>query len=450
MDGESKPTGVCRESGTKQAGDIRARWGWVEPCVWTERMLTALETGVRGGQWFSLIDKVWDERNLRAAFRRVKANKGAAGVDHVSIEDFEKELDENVAAASRELREGSYQPQPVARRYIRKPGSRERRPLGVPTVRDRMVEGAARQVIEPIFEKEFLSCSYGFRPERGCKDALREVVRLLREGTLHVLEVDFRKYFDSIPWDPLIKRVGERISDGRMLKLIGQFLQHGVMEEGRRWEPEEGTPQGAVISPLLANIYLHSLDQCLTGKGYHIIRFADDLVVLCRSRAEAEGAMDALTKWATEAGLLLHPDKTQIVDMNTSGAHFDFLGYRFTRTRGGTLNWWPRPKSMRKLKDRLRAETRRANGRSLDEIIRRINPTLRGWYEYFKHAYRTTFAIVDSWVRMRLRSILRKRRGLRGRGRGSDHHRWPNVYFAEHGLFSTLTTYQYVCQSARR
>jgi RNA-directed DNA polymerase len=449
MDREEKTDGSASQ-GAKQAGDIRARWAWTEPCVWTDRMLTALENGVKGGQWFSLIDKVWDERNLRAAFVRVKANKGAAGVDHVSIEDFERKLDEHVATVSGQLRDGTYRPQPVARRYIPKLGSREKRPLGVPTVRDRMVEGAARHVIEPIFEKDFLGCSYGFRPGRGCKDALREVVRLLQEGYLYVLEVDFRKYFDSIPWTPLIERVGERISDGRMLKLIGQFLQQGVREEGRIWEPEEGTPQGAVISPLLANIYLHPLDKRLTAGGYHVIRFADDLVVLCRNRAEAEGALGELTRWTTEAGLLLHPDKTQIVDMNPTGAHFDFLGYRFKRTRKGTLNWWPRPKSMQKLKDQLRAETRRANGRSLDEIIQRINPKLRGWFEYFKHAHHTTFADIDRWVRMRLRSILRKRRGLRGRGRGADHQRWPNAYFAEHGLFSTVTTYAYACQSARR
>lgn len=411
-------------------------------------MLTALENGVKGGQWFSLIDKVWEERNLRAAFERVKANKGAAGVDHISIEDFEKQLDEQVATVSRQLREGTYQPQPVARRYIPKPGSREKRPLGVPTVRDRMVQGAARQGIEPIFEKEFLSCSYGFRPGRGCKDALREVVRLLQAGHLHVLEVDFRKYFDSIPWTPLVERVGERISDGRMLNLIEQFLKQGVLEEGRIEEPEEGTPQGAVISPLLANIYLHPLDQRLTAGGYSVIRFADDLVVLCRTQVEAEGALGELTNWATEAGLSLHPEKTRIVDMKAAGAHFDFLGYRFKRTRLGKLNWWPRPKSLQKLKDRVRAETHRANGRSLDEVIQRLNPKLRGWFEYFKHAHHTTFAEVDGWVRMRLRSILRKRKGLRGRGRGSDHQRWPNAYFAEQGLFSTVTTYVNACQSA--
>jgi RNA-directed DNA polymerase len=447
MDGEEK-TGGSAPQGAKQAGEIRARWAWAEPYVWTERMLTALENGVKGGQWFSLIDKVWDERNLRAAFERVKANKGAAGVDHISIEDFEKHLDEQVATVSQQLREGTYQPQPVARRYIPKPGSREKRPLGVPTVRDRMVQGAVRQVIEPIFEKEFLSCSYGFRPGRGCKDALREVTRLLQAGHLHVLEVDFRTYFDSIPWSPLKERIGERISDGRMRNLIEQFLRQGVLEEGRIEEPEEGTPQGAVISPLLANLYLHPLDKRLTAGGYPVIRFADDLVVLCRTQAQAEGALEGLANWATEAGLTLHPEKTRIVDMNAAGAHFDFLGYRFKRTRMGKLNWWPRPKSMQKLKDRIRAETHRANGRSLDEIIQRLNPRLRGWFEYFQHAHHTTFAEVDGWVRMRLRSILRKRKGFRGRGRGADHQRWPNAYFADHGLFSTVTTYVNACQSA--
>jgi RNA-directed DNA polymerase len=411
-------------------------------------MLTALEDGVKGGRWFSLIDKVWDEQNLRAAFGRVKANKGAAGVDHVSIRGFEERLDENISRVSRQLREGQYRPQPIARRYIPKPGSREKRPLGVPTVRDRMVEGAVRQVIEPIFEKQFLPCSYGFRPGRGCKDALREVVNRLRAGDLYVLEVDLRKYFDSIPWEPLIKRVGEQVSDGRMLKLVEQFLKQGVMENGRRWEPEEGTPQGAVISPLLANIYLHPLDELLTQKGYRLIRFADDLVVLCGNRAEAEAALAMLANWTTEAGLCLHPEKTQIVDMTKPGAHFDFLGYRFQRTGKGKLNWWPRPKSMQKLKDRLRAETHRANGRSLEQIVHRINPTLRGWYEYFRHANRVTFVELDGWVRMRLRSILRKRRKRRGRGRGSDHQRWPNAYFSEHGLFSLLAAHDLARQSA--
>lgn len=172
------------------------------------------------------------------------------------------------------------------------------------------------------------------------------------------------------------------------------------------------------------------------------------LVILSRSREEAEAALEVLTKWATEAGLLLHPDKTQIVDMNLTGAHFDFLGYRFQRTRRGRLTWWPRPKSMQKLKDRLRVETRRKNGRSLPEIIQRINPRLRGWYEYFKHSNSLTFVEVDQWVRMRLRSILRKRKGLRGRGRGIDHHRWPNAYFGECGLFSLLATHKLARQPA--
>ena len=444
-----EPTEVVKGS-SKQVGETQARWAWVEPCAWTQNMLTALEKGVKGGQWFSLIDKVWDEKNLWAAFRRVKANQGSAGIDHIRIKDFEEKGEENIKAISRQLREGTYRPQPVLRRYITKPGSREKRPLGVSTVRDRVVEGAARQVIEPIFEKEFLPCSYGFRPGRSCKDALREVVRLLGEGNLHVLEVDFRKYFDSIPREPLVKQVGKRISDGRMLQLIEEFLQQGVMEEGRVWEPEEGTPQGSVISPLLANIYLHPLDQRLTTAGYKPIRFADDLVVVCRSREEAEGALKVLTDWAAEAGLTLHPQKTRIVDMKEHRAYFEFLGYRIQRTRKEKLRWWPRPKSMMKLKDQLRVETRRANGHSLQEIIRRINLKLRGWFEYFKHSIRPTFEKLDGWVRMRLRSILRKRQGRRGRGRGQDQRRWPNAYFAEQGLFSTLTAQQYACQSARR
>ncbi|MFH1738971.1 MAG: reverse transcriptase domain-containing protein [bacterium] len=235
--------------GAKQAGKIRDRWSWVESCVWTERMLTALEDGVKGDKWFSLIDKVYRKANLHAAFQRVKTNGGSAGVDHQTVEKFEKDLDKHVDRLSEMLSEEMYRPQAVRRVWIPKPGSRERRPLGIPTVRDRVVQGSLRQVMEPIFEREFAEHSYGFRPGRGCKDALRQVAHLLAEGYHHVVDADLKSYFDTIPHDRLMERVREKIADGRVLGLIEAFLNQQVLETMGPWTPETGTPQGAVLSP---------------------------------------------------------------------------------------------------------------------------------------------------------------------------------------------------------
>jgi RNA-directed DNA polymerase len=421
-----------------QAGETRARWAWVEPSVWTDRMLEALETGVKGGKWFSLIDKVYRRENLRAAFQEVAANKGAPGVDHVTIEQFKREEETQLERLERTLKDGTYQPQAIRRTYIPKPGSREKRPLGIPTVRDRTVEAALRHVMEPIFERTFAERSYGFRPGRGCKDALREVDRLLRAGYRQVVEADWKSYFDTIPWDKLMERVEEHLADGRVLALVKAFLSQGVMEEGRLREAKEGTPQGGVISPLLANIYLDALDQRMARLGYVMIRYADDLVILCQSAAQAQTALAELRAWSQEAGLTLHPDKTRCVDMNCPGAGFDFLGYHFAYTRTGKLDRWPREKSLRKLKDSIRAVTRRSNGHSLEQIIRRTNQVTRGWFAYFKHSNRWIFPKLDGWIRQRLRCILRRRQHRKGRARGLDHQRWPNAYFAERGLFSLV------------
>jgi RNA-directed DNA polymerase len=401
-------------------------------------MLEALETGVKGGKWFSLIDKVYRRENLRAAFRRVAANKGAPGVDHVTIEQFKRNEEAQLERLERTLKDGTYQPQAIRRTYIPKPGSREKRPLGIPTVRDRTVQAALRHVMEPIFEQSFAERSYGFRPGRGCKDALREVDRLLRAGYRQVVEADWRRYFDTIPWAKLMDRVEERIADGRVLALVKAFLSQGVMEEGSLRETKEGTPQGGVISPLLANIYLDALDQHMARLGYVMIRYADDLGILCRSAEQAQAAMGELRAWSQDAGLSLHPEKTRCVDMNCPGAGFDFLGYHFAYTRTGKLDRWPREKSIQKFKDSIRAVTRRSNGHCLEQIIRRTNQVARGWFEYFKHSNRWTFPTLDGWIRHRLRCILRRRQHRKGRARGPDHQRWPNAFFAEHGLFSLV------------
>jgi RNA-directed DNA polymerase len=415
-----------------QAGDIRTRWAWVEPSVWTERMLTALEQGVKGGRWFSLIDQVYALTNLRVAFEKVKANNGAAGIDHQTIEMFETRLEQNLASLSQMLREGKYRPQAIRRVWIPKPGSKEKRPLGIPTVRDRVVQAALLNVLEPIFERDFAAQSYGFRPNRGCKDALKRVWELLMAGYIWVVDADLKSYFDTIPHHSLVQRVEKKVSDGNVIELLKAFLKQEVMEMMDSWTPEEGTPQGAIISPMLSNTYLDPLDHAMAQRGFQMVRYADDFVILCRSQSEAETALKEVHQWTTNAGLKLHPVKTRIVDATTKGG-FDFLGYHFEQRYK-----WPRKKSLNKLKDTIRAKTMRNNGQSLEAIIADINRTLMGWFGYFKHSHKTTFPDLDKWIRMRLRSILRKRHGRRGRGRGSDHQRWPIAFFSVHGLFSLV------------
>jgi RNA-directed DNA polymerase len=406
-------------------------------------MLTALEKGVKGGTWYSLIDKVHPEATLRAAFQDVAANRGAPGCDHVTIEQFADDLDEELRRLSEELRTGRYRPQSILRRWIPKPGSTEKRPLGIPTVRDRVVQTALRMVLEPIFEKDFAAHSYGFRPNRGCKDALRRVDELLKAGYVHVVDADLKSYFDTIPHDRLMAAVRRKVSDGRVLRLLEGFLEQRIMDGAEAWTPEEGTPQGAVVSPLLSNIYLDPLDHLMAGQGFEMVRYADDFVVLCRSSQEAAAALAVVQQWTAAAGLTLHPTKTRLVNALEDG--FDFLGYRFATGRRR-----PRAKSLQKFKDTIRAKTKRTAGHSLSQIIENLNPTLRGWFEYFKHSHRSTFAPLDGWIRRRLRNIARKQHGRSGISRGYDNITWPNAFFVEHGLFSLRDAYAQARQSSCR
>lgn len=443
-DRESEATPAEVPARAKQAGDIQGRWSWVEPSVWTERMLTALEEGVKGGTWYSLIDKVSSLRNLRSAFSQVKRNRGSAGVDRVTIGMFEAHLEENLQRLSESLKEGSYCPQAVRRVWIAKPGSREKRPLGIPTVRDRVVQSALRNVLEPIFERDFAAQSYGFRPERGTKDALRRVAELLKAGHVHVVDADLQSYYDTIPRQPLLEQVRSKVADSKVLDLLEAYLGQEVLESAKHWTPERGTPQGAVISPLLSNIYLDPLDHRMAQLGYEMVRYADDFVILCRSQSEAQEALAEVMEWTTVAGLRLHPDKTRIVDATQRGG-FDFLGYHFERGYR-----WPSAKSLRKFKDKIRSLTQRTNGHSLQRTISELVPIQRGWLEYFKHSQRSIFGELDKWIRMRLRSILRHRQKRKGRSRGLDHNRWPNAFFAEQGLFSFTAAYAQARQSSRR
>jgi RNA-directed DNA polymerase len=427
----------------QQAGEILSRWRWVEPSAWTVRMLATLEHGVEGGKWFRLYDKVFSERNLLAAFQQVAKKKGAAGVDHVSVNQFERGLPETLWEVSDQLKHGTYQPQSIRRVSIPKPGTHETRPLGIPTVRDRMVQAAVVNVIEPIFERDFAEQSYGFRPGRGCKDALRRVDQLLKQGYTFVVDADLKGYFDSIPHDRLMTRLKEKIADGSVLALIESFLTANILDGLEEWTPVAGAPQGAVLSPLLSNVYLDPLDHLVARSGLEMVRYADDFVILCRSALEASRALELVREWVSDNGLTLHPTKTKVVDVRTEG--FDFLGYHFRDIRH-----WPRDKSTAKLKDAIRAKTKRTNGDSLCEIIGALNQTLRGWFAYFQHGRPWIFGQLDSWIRGRLRSILRKRCKRRGRGRGLDHQRWPNAFFAEQGLFNLADAHRLACQSSRR
>lgn len=410
------------------------KWGWVEASVWTDRMLAALGNGVQGGKWFSLIDKVSREATLMAAWKKVRANRGAGGVDGQSVQAFGHQAQRYLQELEQALKTGTYRPQPVKRVEIPK-GAKQTRPLGIPVVKDRIVQTAVKLVIEPIFEAQFMDGSYGFRPQRSAKDALRQVDRLLKQGYTHVVDADLERYFDTIPHDRLRERVAERISDGRVLQLVDSWLGQDIMSGLQRWTPTSGSPQGAVLSPLLANCYLHPLDVHMAARGWRMVRYADDFVVLCSSEQQAQAALQEVQTWVRANGLNLHPDKTRIGDCRQAGQGFDFLGYRFECGRR-----WVRKKSLQKLRERVRQLTRRSRGDSLSTVIAELNPLLRGWWGYFKHAHATLWKAVDGFVRRRLRSILRKHQRLRPRSSSAitDHQRWPNSFFAEQGLF-TLT-----------
>ena len=437
---ESQAPGVPKVA-TQGAEAHRRDWSWVEASVWNERMLAALKNGVKGGKWFSLIDKVYRAETLKEAWQKVAGNGGAAGVDGQSVKQFAAQAERYLKELSIALERGTYRPMPVRRVEIAKGGGKQR-PLGIPVVKDRIVQTALKFVLEPIFEREFLEMSYGFRPGRGCKDALREVEGWLKEGYTFVVDADLRSYFDTIPHARLMERVKEHVSDGRVIELIEAFLQQDIIKDLERWTPVGGTPQGAVVSPLLANIYLHALDCQMKQKGYRMVRYADDFVVLCRSAEQAQAALAEVKAWVEANGLSLNDEKTHVGDCRQEGQGFEFLGYRFEAGRR-----WVRRKSLRAIRDRIRMRSKRTRGDSLARIIADLNPTLRGWFNYFKHAHPMTFSGMDGFVRRRLRAILRKQEKRPGMGRcRDDHQRWPNKFFATQGLFTMVTARELASQ----
>ena len=423
---------------------------WMEASVWTPRMVEALKIGVKGGKWYSVNDKICKRENLKASYERTKRNKGTYGVDNISIKFFGEQLQENLDRLHQELKCGTYRPQKLRRIYIPKPGSTEKRPISIPTVRDRVVQGAVKNVLEPIFERTFADTSFGFRPNRNAKQALKRVEKLLNDGHQWVVDCDIRSYFDTIPHDKLMGRVKEQIADARVLQMIEQMLNQGIMETHKAWTPTQGTPQGGVISPLLANIYLNELDHLLIQKGVHPTRYADDLVVLCDNESQAKEALEYVNSWMSENGLTLHTEKTKVIDMSQPGAAVDFLGYTFKRTAKGRLIRFPRQKSVKRFRESIKALTKRTSGKSLTETIKHTNRIARGWYNYFSESISNTFDEADGFVRRRLRAMLLKRRKTPRFGTSEAHRLWPNPFFAESGLFSMTAAHLSASNPARR
>jgi len=353
----------------------------------------------------SLIDKVYKRLNLCIAFEKVRANKGAGGIDKVSLEEFERNIDLNLEEIHRLLYEDRYQPQPVKRVYIPKPNG-DKRPLGIPTIRDRVVQQALVNRIGKIFEAKFMNCSFGFRPNRSALGAIQKVEEYFKEGYQWVVEVDIKSFFDTVRHEKLIDLVAEEIADGRVLRLIRSFLKSGVMDEMEIKYQTTGTPQGGVISPLLANIYLHPYDEKMTAEGYKVVRYADDVIILCRKKQEAERALERTKQiLQTELGLALSVEKTRIVHKSQP---FEFLGYLFGR--GYSDYKVPRKRAIDNFRDKVRRITRRQQPKSLEQVISELNPVIRGWRNYFCHGdCKRIFWDLDCWIGDRLKAFRVKR-----------------------------------------
>ena len=401
--------------------------------VWTPAMVEAREKLRKAGRkWYLLYDKVHDTRNLESAWKQVEGNRGAPGVSGETIEEYGKTVVERLAWPGARLQEQTWHPRPIRQKEIPKAdGSGKKRQLGIPEVEDRIVQAALVAVLEPVFEGKFLGCSHGFRPGHSALNALAVVEKAISTDRPWLVDADIRNCFGSIPHAPLLNEVSKEISDGKVLRLIDGFVKADIVAELRTWTPEKGTPQGAVLSPLLANIYMHEFDRQMVEAGYEVVRYADDFVVLCRNEEECRAAKTKAETVLQGMGLEMHPEKSRVVDSRRE--RFQFLGYEFWP--GGRE---PRKPSLHKLRDGIRAKTPRSSGRSIRETILDLNRTLRGWYGYFRHSFWNVLQGVDGFVRRRLRSILRKFNKRRGtsKGNGADHSRYPNHLFAKMGLFS--------------
>ncbi len=442
LDTETENERKCREKAiqAREARWFDWKYRFASADVWTEPMLTGLREGIKGKKWYSLADKIWSERSLRSAYARVKKNKGSAGSDGQSITAFGACLESNVGRLTGELQSGRYRRQAIKRVEIPKADGK-RRPLGIPSVRDRVVEASIKAAIEPIYDVDFHPHSFGFRPGLGCKDALQAVRDHLDAGQPWVVDADIQSYFDNIDHDILLSRVADKVNDGRVIRWLSKALETPIFDGLDQWTPEKGSPQGSILSPLLANIYLDDLDWVLERADITFVRYADDFVLLCDSREQAEAGLALVASWCQENALTLHPEKTHLLEVTRQDG-FDFLGYHF---RAG--NHWPSDKGRKNLRTKLRPLTKRNNGKSIERIIEEITPVIRGWFHYFKYCRRWQLEKMDRWIRGRLRSINRRRQKKKGKANGHDHQRWPNSYFEARGLFSLVAAHETFCES---
>jgi len=420
----------------------------IEKAQQLQRALYRAAKRSAGRRFHALYDKVRREDILRRAWELVKANRGVAGVDNQTIESIEEAgVEAFLHQLQEQLREGRYRPHPVKRVYIPKSDGRER-PLGIPAVRDRVVQAAVKIVIEPIFEADFQPCSFGFRPKRSAHDTNEVIRQVANKGYEWVMDADIENYFDTIDHEKLMEMVEKRISDRRMLKLIRQFLKAGVLEDGKVRTATAGTPQGGVLSPLLANIYLNYLDKVWMERCRHVgalVRYADDLGVLCRSEADAREALRRLGIIMERLGLKLHPSKTRLVNLKEGKEGFDFLGFHHREVKSWRygrcyLQRWPGRKAMKAVREKIRAITATPQGlrRSLKDVIAGVTPVLRGWGNYFRVGNSSRhFQLIDMYVLERLCLFLSKKHRKSGRGWGQ---RWRHINFREEGLHQLVGT----------